>query len=181
VQLNQIQADLTAKQTQVDTCDPQGAQARLTNAAMAANNDYVYQKRSKFNELIQANTAATTIYYNVRDAVAPIMSVGSDVSEEQKRLQEENRKYTRAQRKERRTFLDNDPSTGVGGVPAVRTSDDKVLLFFWITFGLALIIALVYLLNVYGTGMDMKQKAMTGAAVVFVSYGLVYFLITKYG
>jgi len=181
VQLNQIQADLTSKQTQVDTCDPQGAQARLTNAAMAANNDYVYQKRSKFNELLQANTAATTIYYNVRDAVAPILTVGTEVTDQQKRLLEENRKYTRAQRKERRTFLDNDPSVGVGGAPAVRTSDDKVLLFFWITFGLALLIALVYLLNVFGTGMDMKQKAMIGATVVFVSYGLVYFLLAQYG
>lgn len=176
VELNQIKTDLTNKQAQVDSCDPQGAQARLTNAAIAANTDYVTQKRSKFNELLQTNTNSVSIYKNVRDAIAPIVTVGSDASEETKRLEEENLKYIRSQRKERRSFLDSDPLAGVGD-----TSDNSIMLAFWITFGLSLIIATIYLLNVYGGSMDFKQKSMTGASIVALSYGIVYYLITQYG
>lgn len=181
VELNQIQNDLTTKQTQVDTCDPQGAQTRLTNAAMAANTAYVTEKRSKFNELLQENNSNTKIYYNVREAVAPIVTVGTELSGEAERLQSENQKYVRSQRKERRRFLDSDPLAGVGGPPGIHTSDDKVLLAFWITFGVALVFTIIYLLNIYGGAMDMKQKITIGTSVILLLYGIVYYLITQYG
>lgn len=181
VELNQIQNDLNNKQTQVDTCDPQGAQTRLTEAAMAANTAFVTEKRSKFNELLQANYSSRNIYNNVRDAVGPIVTVGSELSGEAERLQGENQKYVRSQRKERRRFLDSDPLAGVGGPPGIHTSDDKVLLAFWITLGLALVLTMIYLLNIYGGSMDMKQKISIGASVVLLSYGIIYYLITQYG
>ena len=181
VQLNQIQHDLTTKQTQVDTCDPQAAQTRLTNAAMKENTDYVSQKSSKLNELIQSNRASTTTYTSVRDAVAPILDVGSEVSAETRRLEEQNRKYRLAQRKERRNFLDTDPVGGVGGVPGVRTRDDDVMFFYWIALGLALAAVLTYLLNVYSPAMELKQKIGTGVGIAAVIYGIVYWVITHYG
>ena len=179
VELNQITQDLTKKQQEVDSCDPQGAQTRLVNAELARNNGYVDEKRARFNELLANNRTSTTIYRNVRDAVAPLVDIGKETSDAAKKLDEQSRKYVQLQRKERRTFMDSSPLAGVGGAPGVRTDDDWVLLSFWIALGLALAAALTVYLST--TAMDLKQKIMTGTAVTFVVYGLVYMLITKYG
>lgn len=181
VGLNQANQDVKTAQTKLDSCNPAAALARTTTAAMATNQAYVDTQRSRFNELLKANTTASDIYHSVRDAVTPIVSVGSDIDKETKKVEAANRKYLHAQRKERRNFVDTDPLTGVGGSPGVRTSDDAVILAFWITFGAALIIAVVFLLNTYGAAMALKEKIMTGAGVVAVSYGIVYYLITQYG
>lgn len=179
VELNQITQDLTKKQQEVDSCDPQGAQTRLVNAELARNNGYVDEKRAKFNELLGNNRTSTTIYQNVRDAVAPLVDIGNEVSDTAKKLDEQSRKYVQLQRKERRTFLDTSPLAGVGGIPGVRTDDDWVLLSFWIALGLALVAALTFYLST--TAMDLKQKIGTGVGVTVVVYGLVYMLITRYG
>lgn len=177
VQLNQKKSDVQTAQALVDACNPQGAQTRI----LQENTEYVTQKRAKFNELVQANTNSTTLYYNVRDAVAPIVSIGSDFNQQTSKLQDENSRYVQAQRKERRNFLDADPLSGISGIPFIKTSDDKVLLAFWITLYIALAAVLVYLFNTFAPTMSTNKKLLYGAMSLYAIYGIVYYLITQYG
>jgi hypothetical protein len=66
----------------------------------------------------------------------------------------------------------------------VRTSDDRVLLAFWITYG-AVVIALTFFgLHVYaqkGGAMDAKTQAGAITLALLAAYAIAYPLISTYG
>lgn len=181
VSLNQKLKDVADAQALVDTCDPQAAAARQLQDAIAANIAYVENKKSKMNDLLQNNAQRVKIYRDARDAIAPIISVGTDVSEQAKKLKQENRRLTNSQRKERRNFMDSGPLKGVGGSPGVHTSDDYVMLVFWLAFSLAFGVGLTHFFTTVGASMNRNEKISTGVGAALVAYGFVYYLITMYG
>jgi hypothetical protein len=69
----------------------------------------------------------------------------------------------------------------VSGLLGVRTDDDKILLAFWIVYGIAILVITVALLGVYGGELTSAKKIQTGIVVLGFSYGLAYYGITVYG
>ena len=98
-------------------------------------------------------------------------------------LRKKGRDNRQLERRERRVFLDSDPQSGVGGAPGVRTSDDRVLLSFWITYGAAILALTFFCLKMYegGGAIDAKTKAGACVLALLVAYAIAYPLISNYG
>jgi hypothetical protein len=182
--LNKAQNDLRNQQAEMDKCDTTGAlQRRLAGAkaeaaAYAANvrkelamNDGVFKQSA--DALDKLRESAVGLYGNLRDLEVELVDV---------RKKAQN--FEQLERRERRSFLDSSPQSGVGGAPGVRTSDDRVLLAFWITYGAAVIALTFFGLAVYersGGAIDAKTKAGAIALALLVAYTLAYPLISNYG
>jgi hypothetical protein len=173
--------DAKAKQQQVDDCNPQEAQARRLKAIVEGNNTFITEQRKRLNEAntdIQHNIA---INQNIAAAVGPLAELEKETTKQKEELQESNRKLVQGQRQQRRNFLDSSPQSGVGGAPGVRTTDDKVMLAFWITFTVGLITAYIAVLQLFEVQMSTQQKIGAGAAGMAVAYGVAYYCITMFG
>lgn len=132
VQCSTLNTDLTKCQEQLDVLDPQGKRDRLQKhytesmSNMAETIEYMVEKDKKsINESI-----------NRLDKVLPSnRSLEKQVMEltaQKKALDTEKQNLEQSIRAHRRRFLDNDPQEGTPAILGLRTSDDKVLLFFWI-------------------------------------------------
>lgn len=181
VELNQMNNEAKAKQQQVDDCNPQEAQARRLKLIVEANNTFISEQRKRLddeNKDIQHNI---TINQNIIAAVGPIAELEKETTKQKEELQESNRKLVQGQRQQRRNFLDSSPQSGVGGVPGVRTTDDKVMLAFWITFTVGLITAYLAVLQLFEIQMSTQQKTVTGVGGMAVAFGITYYCITMFG
>ena len=184
VQMNMTRNDLTAKDQKWEQCHPEQAVQRRLETLRNETTAYINEKRA---EQRQANAAFQTKL----DAVQKIAILSNQLKtslggkmEELKSLTSNRENLEQYERRERRAFLDNSPQSGTGGVPGVRTGDDRVLLTFWITYGAALILASLFILDVYGAkfgATDIKSKAKIVIAILLIAYFLAYYMISYYG
>lgn len=182
VELNQINNDLRNKQNDVDNCDPQGAQARKTDSAVKENQAFVTQKTQELNQSNAEFQRQITILKQVADATEPLGEYMTALKKELEHLNKENEQLERKERANRRRFLDNDPQSGVGGAPGVRTDDDKVMLAFWICYGAAIIAGMVLITKMFEAQIGgTKEKITLSVGVVVAAYGLAYYIIAFYG
>lgn len=181
VELSQLQNDVTRKQTEVDTCDPTEANRRQTAAKLQEYNSFISENQAKLNTLqtsIQTNLSTIKSVYN---SIKPTRSYIQKLTSESESLSRKKLEFEQAERTQRRAFLDNGPQDGVSGLLGVRTNDDKVLLAFWITYGIALISILYAIFLNYGVTLTITQKVQIGGGVLVVAYGVAYYCITRFG
>ena len=181
VELNTLRRDLDKKQAEVDNCNPTEAAQRKLNQAVEENNQYINKQRAEIQTHTSNFEKQATIARQLSVATEPLDSYLDSLTKELDTLRTENEGLERSERANRRRFLDNDPQSGVGGAPAVRTSDDKILLAFWICYGLAVIAVFLVITKLFeaqigGTG----QKVGLGALVLLVAYGIAYYFIAYY-
>jgi hypothetical protein len=181
VELNQLQNDVHKKQAEIDSCNPEEANQRRILAKIQEYSTFTEQKGAQVRELrasIQSKVDGLNALYV---AAKPALAYSKKLKKEADDLDKAKTEYEQQERTQRRNFLDNDPQDGVSGILGVRTSDDKVLLAFWITYGVALAVIVAAVLQTYGAGMATRQKVQTGAIVLIVMYGIAYYGITVYG
>lgn len=181
VELSQLQNDVTKKQAEIDTCDPAEANRRRTSAKLQEFETYVTDKRKQMSELESSINSTLSTIQSVYISSKPSRSYIEKLADEAKALHQAKIDYEQAERTQRRNFLDNDPQSGVSGVLGIRTDDDKILLAFWITYGIAIIAALVFLFAMYGSQFTTAQKMQISGVVIVLAYGLAYYAITTYG
>jgi hypothetical protein len=182
VELNQINNDLRNKQNDVDNCDPQGAQARKTAEAIKENQAFVDKKQGELNQSVAEFGRQMTIVKQVSEATEPLDEYMTSLKAELEHLNKENEQLERKERANRRRFLDNDPQSGVGGAPGVRTGDDRVLLAFWICYGAALITVMILVTKMFEAQIGgTKEKVLVSTGVIVAAYGLAYYVIAFYG
>lgn len=183
VELNQLTRDVTVKQTEVDSCDPVEAQARRTQNAIRDNQAYVDQKRSELTQAIQEFNAQKSIVRKISDAIEPLKQYADALGSEVETMDTKKKKLDSAERTSRRDFLDSNPQDGVSGFLGIRTSDDKILLLFWICYILAITVVTIILITMFEAqiGGDMKKKLSIGGTVLAVACGIAYYCITKFG
>jgi len=184
VELNMVRRDLTAKDEKWSTCYPEQAIQKRLETLRSETNAYINAKRAEQRE---ANAAFQTKL----DAVQKMTILSDELKKnlggklnEYKALTSNRENLEQYERRERRAFLDNSPQSGVSGVPGVRTGDDRALLTFWITYGVAIIMASLFVLNIYGDKLgaaDIKSKAQIISALLLVAYFIAYYLISYYG
>lgn len=180
VELNQIQSDLNNKQREVDSCDPQSVQARKTDTILKDINSFIQQQSIRRTEAIQQVESNIKINTDIKVAVQPLTELRNENTKLQKELEETNRKLIQSQRVQRRNFMDNDPQSGVSGLPGVRTTDDKVMLAFWLTIIPALIVLYLVGLQYFNIQIDTKGKIITGVFLIGIILGVIYWAITAY-
>jgi len=179
VELSQIRNDMNNKQNDVDNCDPQGAQARKTEEAVRQNQIFVTEKTAELGKAVRESNRQITIVQQIADATEPLNEYEATLKEELDNLNKENDQLERKERANRRRFVDNDPQSGVGG--PLRTTDDKVLLAFWICYGLALITTMILLTKMFEAQIGgTKEKIMLSLGVILAAYGLAYYVIVFY-
>jgi len=181
VELNQLRNDEKMKQKQVDDCNPQEAQTRRLKAIVDGNNAFIAEQRERLRRASADIVHNIEINENIATAVGPLAELEKETTQQKQELQESNRKLVQGQRQQRRNFLDSSPQEGVGGAPGVRTTDDKVMLAFWITYTVGLIAAYMALLQLLEVQMTTQQKIGAGATGMAVAYGLAYYCITMFG
>jgi len=181
VELNQIRNDLNNKQNDVDNCDPQGAQARRTREAMVDSENYVNQKAREIENANKEFDRQIAIVRQIAVATEPLDEYNQSLRQELDQLITESEQLERKERANRRRCVDNDPQSGVGGAPAVRTQDDKVLLAFWISYGAALITALLLITKMFEAQIGgTKEKIIVSLGTILVAYGVAYWVIVFY-
>jgi membrane-associated HD superfamily phosphohydrolase len=178
VELTQVQNDLRNKQTEVDTCDPQGAQARKTQQAIAENQAYVDKKKQEKQDVYNEYQRQKHIANALLKSIEPIHQYTESLQQELQSLEKENTKLEQAERTQRRNFQDGNPQGRIWGIPGVRTYDDKVMLAFWITYGVAIIAGLTCALSF--TTMSTKEKITGIVIATLAGYGLAYYAIATY-
>jgi hypothetical protein len=178
-QLTQLNNDLATRQQQVDNCDPQAALQRRIAKATAENQAFVNAQQQRKNDAINAIKRTMELCDQLVSSSKPLIDYDQDLKDHIKQSTEHLSRGIQTERKYRRQFLDGDPqeSTGIAGI---RTSDDRVMLAFWITYSFAIIAVALVLINMLGI-QDLKQKIAVGALAYALSIGTAYASIVYYG
>jgi hypothetical protein len=83
----------------------------------------------------------------------------------------------------RRRFLDDDPQRKVANVLGLQTTDDKILLAYWICFLFGLTAVYTLVLVMYGDALNLQtgqQKVGVYFVLILLSAGISYYFIYKY-
>jgi hypothetical protein len=184
VELNMARTDVATKDAKWATCYPEQAILRVLNELMIESQAY---ERRILQEQREANAAFDTKNVAINKLANSARTMYNTLFEKEKTLATlvSSRQNTeQLERRERRMFLDSDPQSGTGGAPGVRTMDDRVLLTFWITYGVAVIAGTILILQLYGVQLnatDMKSKVGITAVVALGAYALAYYFISNFG
>ena len=182
--LNNAQKDVRDSQQEWDKCYPDLALQRKLRAAKTEAETYKFERERKVAEIVEN----LKIKYNSAEKLAQsAKEFYKTLYEKEKELASltgKRENLEQLERRERRAFLDNDPQGGTGGAPGVRTTDDRVLLAFWITYGSALLSATIFVLQTYGTQMGVTSPKAQAVAVILVGiigYSIPYYFINVFG
>ena len=178
-QLTQLNNDLATRQQQVDECDPQAALQRRIAKATAENQAFVDAQQQRKNATVDTLRRTMDLCDQLVSSSKPLTDYDQDLQDHIKQSTEHLSRGVQTERKHRRQFLDGDPQ-GSTGIAGVRTSDDRVMLAFWITYSFAILAVAIVLMNLWGL-QDLKQKIAVGALTYALSIGTAYASIVYYG
>ena len=173
VQCSVLYSDSSKCKQQLDAMDPQ---SRLT-AVQNAERQHASVFETDVNAIQTRKQTSILASIDHLDKVLPSnRSLEKQVAEltaQKKALDSEKRNLEQSIRAHRRRFLDNDPQEGTPTILGLRTSDDKVLLFFWIA------LLIVVNMGVFAYFAILKQSHIpivyVGATVV--TFAIAYILL----
>jgi len=177
--LTQLNRDLTVKQQQVDNCDPQVALQRRIDTARRENQAFVDAQKSRRSTIATNIDRSIEICDQIAISAKPLVEYGEDLKTHITESKELLTKNTQTERKYRRQFLDGDPQEWTG-FPGLRTSDDRVMLAFWIMYSFAIITVTLVVMHLSGM-QGLKEKIMTGLVSYGIFMGAAYASIVYYG
>jgi glutaredoxin-related protein len=184
VQLNMARNDLATKDAKRAACYPEQATQSKIKTLRDEANAYANAKRVEQREANSNFATKQNAITKLADSARELYMRLYEKEKELISLTNKRENLEQYERRERRAFLDNVPQEGTGGIPGVRTTDDRVLLTFWITYGAALILGTLFILNIYGAQLgatDTKSNVQIIVAVLLIAYGVAYGFITYYG
>ena len=138
--------------------------------------------RESMNKLYSSTQDKFTIGNELADAVKLLKQYENELRTETTTAHKDSAKLEHDERKYRRDFLDNNPTDGVPWhVFGFQTSDDKVMLTFWISALIAFSLMAHVVLITLQPNSTFKFRAITGTVGVLVVLVASYLLITYYG
>jgi hypothetical protein len=179
---NQLKNQLQTMSNQVDQCDPSIPLARTEQQLTQENQRFTEQMRESMNKLYSSTEDKFKMGNELAEAVKLLKQYENELQIEKSTAQKDALQIEHDERKYRRDFLDNNPTDGVPWhIFGFQTSDDKVMLTFWITalisFSLLAHVALVTL----QPNSTFKFRALSGTVGVLIALVASYLLITYYG
>ena len=118
----------------------------------------------------------------LQNAKGPIDTFMNDLSSQQSALESEQYALQQKLRAGRRRFMDAEPQTGTS-ILGLQTSDDKILLVFWICFIVGIAVAAAVFLVTYGESLNLltpQQKVTVFLAVMLFCMGFAFVFIRWY-
>jgi hypothetical protein len=177
-----LENQLNTANNAVDQCDPSVKLARTARELGRENAQFVNQYRTQQNTLNNELQDKFKMGNDLAEAVSLLKHYEAELKTELETSQKDAIKMEHDERKYRRDFLDNEPTNGVPWhVFGFQTSDDKVMLTFWIvalvSFSLLAHVALITL----QPNSTFKFRAISGTTGVVLALVACYSLITYYG
>ena len=182
INASNLQKQLDDANSQVDSCDPSVPNTRKASQLKDTNQQFVNESRSKTDLLTQTIQDKFKMGNDLASAVEQIKHYEKELGAELLVVEKDSMKLEHDERKYRRDFIDNQPTDGVPWyIFGLQTSDDKVMLTFWITsiicFSLLTHIALTILLPTD----SFKSRAIKGTIAVLIALFICYLLIIYKG
>jgi hypothetical protein len=177
-----LENQLSTANNAVDQCDPSIKLARTRRELERENTQFVNQYRTQQTTLNRELQDKFKMGNDLAEAVALLKHYEAELKTELETSQNDAIKLEHDERKYRRDFLDNEPTSGVPWhVFGFQTSDDKVMLTFWIvaliSFSLLAHVALITL----QPNSTFKFRAISGSIGVILALVACYSLIIYYG
>ena len=180
---NTAKQDVTKYQEELYAVNPVLAANERKAVLQADLAAYVAQQQKDFeNEEV--------VYSELSDALGlstmtkkPLQEYAAELTAERDALLKENYELHKGIRVGRRRFLDADPQSGVTSVLGLRTTDDKIMLTFWICYIVFIVVACFFYMNLYAAsfGLETFQQKI-GIAVIITAfmYGVAYFAVVRF-
>jgi hypothetical protein len=171
---NNAQADVDAAQCEINS----SYQTNLTTWTTKRKNlqDAFDAQKAIFSNLLDATSIS-------QNSQGPLDSYVDTLEDEYKTLEEERYTLQQSIRAGRRRFLDDDPQRKVANVLGLQTTDDKILLAYWICFLFGLTAIYTLVLVMYGDALNLQtgqQKVGVYFVLILLSAGISYYFIYKY-
>ncbi len=154
--------------------------AQLYDASKTDSKVTLMNEHTKVKSIFDSYRESVGILQNAR---GPFDTYMRELEAEEDKLNAEYVQIQQSIRAGRRRFLDEDPQSGVTSILGLQTSDDKILLAFWVCF-VAGILALEFLiLHKYGAILQftsVQQKVAAVMVILGLSMGIAHLFIRKF-
>ena len=179
---NSLKSQLGEINNAVDTCDPSIPIARRQALIEKENRDFADDAQARAtasrNIIVEKFTSGTEL----AEAVAELKQYEKKLKYELDNAENESLKLEHDERKYRRDFLDNHPTDGVPWhIFGFQTSDDKVMLTFWITALLSFSLLAHIIITILTPNEPFQGRALKGGIGVIVALVACYMLIIYNG
>ena len=179
---NGLQSQLGEINNLVDSCDPSIPLARRRAALEKENRTFVNEQQALGDNLRQDLNEKFESGTELANAVAELKQYEKKLKNELENAEKGSLKLEHDERKYRRDFLDNQPTDGVPWhIFGFQTSDDKVMLTFWITALISFSLLAHVALTTLSPNETLKTRAIKGTISVVVALFISYLLITYTG
>jgi hypothetical protein len=179
---NSLQSQLGEINNAVDSCDPSIPIARRRALIEKENRDFADGSQTRATALRNIIVEKFTSGTELAEAVAELKQYEKKLKYELDNAEKGSLKLEHDERKYRRDFLDNQPTDGVPWhIFGLQTSDDKVMLTFWITALISFSLLAHVVLTTLSPNETLKTRAIKGTISVVVALIVSYLLITYTG
>jgi hypothetical protein len=172
-----LQQTLTQNQNDFASKCPQSKETLVVTTR-----DKLSTQRDALKERFDAASTIAESYMStlrtIKDARAPFDAYADDLSAQKKALEDENYELQQQIRAGRRRFLDDGPQEGVATILGFKTSDDKIMLGFWICYLFGISALVMMFIRPIAT-LTMRQKIAIFAGVLSASLAIAYGAITR--
>jgi len=177
-----LQNQLNQKNSQIDQCDPSIPLARTEKQIETDNNNFVSEARKNADEFIYRINDKFKMGNDLAEAVKELKHYEKDIKKELEDTEKNLSTLYHNERKYRRDFLDNQPTAGVPWhIFGLQTSDDKVMLTFWISALISFSLLAHVGLTIAQPNSTLKTRAMIGSIVVIAALIACQILISYNG
>ncbi len=180
VQYNQLQRDAANTQRELDNCNPAGARQRKIQEINQSTDAFIWKSRLEVQAASDEFTRQIASGNKLAAAARQLQKTLWDLEKQLDSVNKKNTDLEQYERRERRMFLDGSPQEAIGGIPGVRTTDDKVLLAFWVAYGAFIVGAVLMLMNIYAPAITGGKKAQAASVALLLGYLLAYYAISIY-
>lgn len=179
VRLNMEKSTVRETETAIDNCDPTAAAQRKYDAAKTQFDEYIDKKGTELDKELEIFDRTYALATRIKESGEPLRQYAAELRAKKDKLAKENEQLEYTIRSNRRRFVDGDPQDELPTVFGLKTSDDKIMFFFWSTYLLA-IASVGALLSDRAGFVNRNSKLIFIGFLMAVAYGIAYWFIYKF-
>ena len=177
-----LERQLDTTRNDVDRCDPSAKNTRQSQHLQKTNTDFVNQMNLEYKPVHDTLAEEFKMAQELTESVRLLKQYETKLRKEESQAIRKITQMEHAERASRRDFLDSGPTDGVPWhVFGFQTSDDKVMLTFWITSLITFSLLTHVALTMYMPNSSLWTRVKGGSIIVIAALVVSYMLITKLG
>jgi hypothetical protein len=182
IKASQLKNQLDDANNTIDKCDPSVKLARTQNDLKSQNAQFVQQQVQIRNTLINSLQEKFRTGNDLAESIKLLKQYEKEIKSELVTDEKDIVKLNHDERKYRRDFLDNHPTDGVPWhIFGLQTSDDKVMLTFWITALITFSLLAHIIITILLPNESFNGRALKGGIGVVAALVVCYVIIVYNG